>query len=299
MSEENRPRVEIILHAERTPRSLQSTGLPGDNQATYIEKHEPTSRETPNFENEFKREKDDVTLVEKPEFRTMPAQTRSRGSGNQPPSHSGPENQEMNAAITESLRSWVEKYVEDRLTMERVRCNQEVELWRAQLSKHEEKEKKNAEKNTDDSIKSKWETMGYNIRNIVYMLRGYELMEEETVLWELQTRLPKLPFNDIHVEAKRDAFDSFLGAYIWKFVYIDILSGKGCQWRSNVVNFVQAAKRDIIGTVTMIKRKIYSKLTEFLKATRKTQKGERDSHVGSQKGQRKLPPRSTQSYSRQ
>ena len=305
MSEGNRPRIRIIVRAEQTSRSLQSTGLPGDNQATLIENHEPTDCEMPNFENGFNCDKDEVTLVEKIDSRAMPPQLRSRGpgqtsnAGSQSKSCLGTESQEINAAITASLQTWVEKYVEDRLTAERTKRDQEVEFLKEQLSKSEERERRNAEKSTDDTIKGKWETMGYNIRNIVYMMRGYNLKDERSVVLALQTRLPEASFDNVPEDAKRDAFEQFMGAYIWHFVYIDILSGGGCQWRSNVVNLIQAAKRDIISMTTVSQKRACTKLTIAFKAMRKIHRGEPDSLLGSQKGGKKLQLRSTQNYNRQ
>ncbi|KAJ6779669.1 hypothetical protein PWT90_02717 [Aphanocladium album] len=137
------------------------------------------------------------------------------------------------------------QYIEERLAEQQEGIDREINRLRQKLSKREEKHKSAADKTTDDDIQRKWETLGFNIRSVVLTLRCYEPDDDEKTLATLRTRVPSASFDNVTAVLRKEIFETYLEAFLWKFVYTEVFSGHGHQWRSTAVSLVQEAKRAI------------------------------------------------------
>ncbi|KAM3561376.1 hypothetical protein MY1884_002387 [Beauveria asiatica] len=138
------------------------------------------------------------------------------------------------------------EYIDNRLAEDREQLYQEIDHLKMNMSEGAKKEKAAAEKITDDTIKTKWDTLRYNIRSVVLMLRSYEPEDAKNTLEILQLRIPGASFIDSPKGYLRDIFEGYLELYIWKFVSQDVFRGSGRQWRGSIFNNFQAMRREAI-----------------------------------------------------
>ncbi|KAJ3496235.1 hypothetical protein NLG97_g2811 [Lecanicillium saksenae] len=212
---------------------------------------------------EHENEDHQVSFGKRFEARAMSPTTRSQGSASiskadirtssrfeiddkparRPSTRSSKQSKDESMA---TMQLWVQEYVEDRLVQDKAQRDQEVALLKEALSKTENKLKILTEKSTDDTIKNKWDTMGYNIRNIVHMMRSRQLRADDSTLSIFRGRVPVATFTNVPQESGEAHVAMFLGAYLWNFVYSDILCGRGRQWKNLVFRHIQAAKREMM-----------------------------------------------------
>ncbi|KAM3515000.1 hypothetical protein MY11210_001359 [Beauveria gryllotalpidicola] len=146
------------------------------------------------------------------------------------------------------------EYMDDRFTEEREKLYQEIDILKMKMSESAKREKVVAEKTTDDTIKSKWDTLRYNIRSVVLMLRSYKPKNTKQTLDTLRSRIPKAPFEKFTDGYFREIFEAFLELYIWLFVYEDVFSGCGRQWRGSIFEHFQAMRREAIESEKDLKK---------------------------------------------
>ncbi|KAM3436293.1 hypothetical protein MY4824_004444 [Beauveria thailandica] len=138
------------------------------------------------------------------------------------------------------------EYIDRRFEKERNKLEQKIKALKVKMLKGEEIERAAVEKITDDTIKSKWDTLRYNIRSVVLMLRSCEPKDAKNTLEILQSRIPGASFFDSPNEYLRDIFEGYLELYIWKFVSEDVFHGSGRQWRGSIFKNFQAMRREAI-----------------------------------------------------
>ncbi|KAM3445450.1 hypothetical protein NHJ13734_000363 [Beauveria thailandica] len=149
--------------------------------------------------------------------------------------------------VRDQLKQHVES-IDHRFAKERNKLEQKIKALKVKMLKGEEIERAAVEKITDDTIKSKWDTLRYNIRSVVLMLRSYEPKDAKNTLEILQLKIPGASFIDSPKEYLRDIFEGYLELYIWLFVCEDVFSGHGRQWRGEFFKLFQIARREAIST---------------------------------------------------
>lgn len=137
------------------------------------------------------------------------------------------------------------EHVEGCFAEERERTKRKINNLKLGFLKNEMERNAALEKITDDQMKKSWEMLGWNIRNVVYMFRGYQPKGDAKTLETLRARLAAVSFENVPVESHKDLFEAYLEAFLWKFVYTEVFSGSGRQWRTSVIRLVQEAKREI------------------------------------------------------
>ncbi|KAM3543731.1 hypothetical protein ARSEF1564_003391 [Beauveria bassiana] len=149
------------------------------------------------------------------------------------------------------VRDQFEKHVEcidRRFAKERNRFEQKINKLKAEISKGAKREKVAAEKITDDTIKSKWNALRYNIRSVVLMLRSCEPKGAKDTPEFLRFIIPESEFKDLPQEYLREILEGYLELYIWKFIYHHVFLGQGRQWRGNIFKLFQMARQEAIST---------------------------------------------------
>ncbi|EJP70071.1 uncharacterized protein BBA_00940 [Beauveria bassiana ARSEF 2860] len=140
------------------------------------------------------------------------------------------------------------EYIDNRLTEEREKLHEEIDILKMEMLEGAKREKSAAEKVTDDTIKSKWNALRYNIRSVVLMLRSCEPKGAKDTPEILRLGIPEAEFKDLPQEYLREIFEGYLELYIWEFIYYHVFLGQGRQWRGNIFKLFQMARQEAIST---------------------------------------------------
>ncbi|KAF1731654.1 hypothetical protein CRV24_007841 [Beauveria bassiana] len=138
--------------------------------------------------------------------------------------------------------------IEHHFAEQRTKLDQKINKLKAEISKGAKREKVAAEKITDDTIKSKWNALRYNIRSVVLMLRSCEPKGAKDTPEILRLGIPEAEFKDLPQEYLREIFEGYLELYIWEFIYYHVFLGQGRQWRGNIFKLFQMARQEAIST---------------------------------------------------
>ncbi|KAJ2973177.1 hypothetical protein NQ176_g6756 [Zarea fungicola] len=110
-----------------------------------------------------------------------------------------------------------------------------------------EKDTATYEKVIDQEIKSMWDCMHYNIRCVTLLLKKSKGFKKRKPLLEvLRKRLPNVSLEEVPKELRDELMDWFAMAYIWRFVYDEIFSGRGCLWQGDTMQLFQQLKRSLV-----------------------------------------------------
>ncbi|KAM3481268.1 hypothetical protein MY8738_004524 [Beauveria namnaoensis] len=138
--------------------------------------------------------------------------------------------------------------IEHHFAEQRTKLDQKISKLKAEISKGAKREKVAAEKITDDTIKSKWNALRYNIRSVVLMLRSCEPKGAKDTPEILRLGITEAECKDLPQEYLREIFEGYLELYIWDFIYYHVFLGQGRQWRGNIFKLFQLARQEAIST---------------------------------------------------
>lgn len=110
-----------------------------------------------------------------------------------------------------------------------------------------EKDTATYEKVIDQEIKNMWDRTHYNIRCVTHLLKKCNSFKKRKPLLEvLGERLPGVSMEEVPKELRDDLMGWFVMAYIWRFVYDEIFSGRGCVWQGDSMQLFQQLKRSLV-----------------------------------------------------
>lgn len=148
---------------------------------------------------------------------------------------------------TNAIEETLLKSITDRVArLEKNLALLEVEMIRIE-TRSIEKDTATYEKVIDQEIKSMWDCMHYNIRCVTLLLKKSKGFKKRKPLLEvLRKRLPNVSLEEVPKELRDELMDWFAMAYIWRFVYDEIFSGRGCLWQGDTMQLFQQLKRSLV-----------------------------------------------------